>query len=221
MIRSINLPAATLALLLAACVANPALDISTYKLEKPSDALAGSFVDLCLSGNDPGAWLASSQANGWQIADDAGLEANGLKALKRQVLEVPGGGANVRESQQVLQQTLAGNFIALSLEEMSARDGAKSAKCSMYSTASELLGVCAAIGKSLKRAPDQNNRYRGRQAQFIAWNMGFDGRPLRVACEQAPQSALLAYEGVVLSATLDLTRIKAAAKPAAASPREH
>jgi hypothetical protein len=55
------------------------------------------------------------------------------------------------------------------------------------------------------KAPDKNLNYPSSQARFISWDVKFGDNAAVVSCEQAPQSKLLPYAGVILSLTIDET----------------
>lgn len=203
-----------LPLLLAGCVAviDPATDLSAKTATEPDNALVARFSRVCLAGSEADVWSDLATQQGWTVADDVLLQQNGLAALRRAVLAVPGGGAHVIETQTVMQSTADGTFAALSIESQRSRDGGHVERCTIHAQAGDLLAVCASLGNSLARAPDRNVRYGDKGAQFVGWDMHHGQTALRIGCEQAAQSAFLAFDGIVLSATADLS-LAAAAKP--------
>ncbi len=206
-------------LLLGACVPVPdrAFDLSARTDFQVDNPLANTFAGICLAGDGSQAWHELAAKHGWIIADDALLAANGLQGLRRKILEVPGGGAHVSETQAVFIGVEADKVAALSLETSSSRDGGQSARCLVHFSKADHLALCASLGRLLGKAPDRNQRYTAHDAHFIGWDMHRDGRPVRIGCDKAALSP--AQTGVVMSISIDLSvRTKPLQPEAVASP---
>jgi len=167
-------------------------------------ALLTAFVQQCLGPvNSSSEFAALAVQNGWQAADSAILEEAGLSRLKKTVLEIPGGGSPIRETQSLFSKRNRDTILVLGIEERYERRRRLNTSCSLYAQGEPLLKVCAALGKIIGRAPDENRRYKGSNSHFITWRSTPGDRPTQIRCQQSPQSQVLPYAGVVLSKLVD------------------
>ncbi len=169
--------------------------------------LAASFASICLSGDgSTSGKKARALAGEFSPVGDRELAKAGLQGMKKQVLEIPGGGGRYRDTQEFL----AKESRFLLLEERHEHGKLSSAKCRMVSSEEEFLSVCAALGKTLGKAPDSNTRYTGSDGQFLKWNSALANRPALVGCEKAKDYPAKGFEGTVLTATvkMDTSTIK-------------
>lgn len=190
--------------------------------QQPADrsVLLTAFVQQCLGQiNSSSEFAALAVQNGWQAADSAILEEAGLSRLKKTVLEIPGGGSPVRETQSLFSKRYRNAVFILGIEERYERRRRLNTSCSLYGQGEPLLKVCAALGKIIGRAPDENRRYEGSNSHFITWRSTPGDRPTQIRCQQSPQSQILPYAGVVLSKLVDQSPVISRRTSSVSRPR--
>ncbi len=194
-----------LPLILGACVPahDRAADLSLMTGLQADESHSARFAETCLNGASSESWFEHAGNHGWIVANDDWLATNGFAGLRRTVLQIPGGGAHVSETQAVFQKAGSTGAMALSIETSKSRDGGQTAKCTVHVMNADHLAVCASLGRALGRAPDRNQRYKDRDAQFIGWDMHHGGKPTRIGCDKP--SVPPVQSGVVMSMTMDLT----------------
>jgi len=180
-----------------------ALDLSSSQALSTSE-LTRVFQQACLMGNRTslGGDEFAMGLIGWSLADDVLLEQNGLEALRKTVLAVPGGGARYSGTQELYAMTSGEMTIVLGHEQDFARTKHVTSRCSVYAPG-ELLAECESLGRLVGKAPDKNLNFPSSKARFISWDVKTGNRAAVVGCEHAPQSRLMPYEGIVLSLTID------------------
>jgi len=182
-------------------------DISKLDNTPAQDSLmASAFAKLCMSGKLSAQEMAENAIQqGWSRANKVSLTKHGLTGIKKQILKIPGGGARVHESQEIFEKRFEENTLHLGIEERFDRDQLVSTQCSVFSQQEILLGVCAAIGNRLSRNPDTNRIYKNSGAHFVSWNASSQDRPVKISCQQAPNSIIQPYEGVAVFLVINQT----------------
>lgn len=176
--------------LLCGCTAggtpNPTNRITSIAMDEVEGVPpAQEFARLCLAQNKSIAQLVEfAMSDGWQNADDDILNNAGLPNLRRQVLEIPGGGGQYRETQSILNnQSEEDALIANLMQRFDRKDALIRTECTLYAREKNHLPICTAIGDLLKRPPDSNQRFKQTASQFIRWNITISDRPASVRCE--------------------------------------
>lgn len=171
---------------------------SKLAAENPS---VQSFYKVCLSENsseDKRYDLATSQ--GFTQLSKSQLKTFGLSSVRKKITEVPGGGAPVSETQQLLVLDDEIKTI-LSLETYKEQDKLLNSSCKFYSKTENYLKLCEVLGRVIGRAPDSNKKYEASKAHFINWHISLHGKQARVSCESPGSVRLPDFKGGILSAT--------------------
>lgn len=192
--------------MLTSCVAqNKSVDLAALDLsqlgntEQEIQPFADRFASLCIKNiSDISKVLPQENELNWSVTNDEKLNSLGLTNLRKKILEIPGGGARYRETQNIYVDENEGSPLVLNIEERFENEQLSSQKCEFYAK-ENLLESCAALGKILKQAPDRNQKYPEQNAHFISWNLKAGDRPAHLVCKQVPSSGLLPYDGIVLS----------------------
>ena len=164
---------------------------------------ANEFKRTCLSGAHlPEDAKIIATGSGWSEAGSRELEEAGLTQLRKTVLSIPGGGGRFVEEQEILSKTSSEGSMILNLERRISGDETRSTLCALYSR-TEFLKACEQLGREIGKAPDRNQKYPEREAHFIQWQTLIDGKEATVSCSRTPQSALMPYDGTVLSVLID------------------
>lgn len=185
-------------------------------------AAVSHFQDLCLRpAMSPAEGKALALRLGWREVGDDELVKAGLQRLRKAILEVPGGGARIREEQEIVTRDAVESdedkaLLIAAFDRRLAGNETRSTQCTVY-LQGDYLKTCETLGKVADRAPDRNHRYPQRDAHFIQWTIRLDGREAILNCSRTPQSVLLPYDGVTLSVHADHsgTARKTAFKPVA------
>ena len=194
-----------LALCVSACTQQGSLDKNRQETGLQADMASANphverFHKICLAENASQAKrydLASVQ--GFSDASDASLKAAGLLQLKKTVLEIPGGGAPVSETQKLMARS-GDTGSVLALEQRLEKSRPVSTYCKLYAASENYLEMCEALGKVIGRAPDANKKYKTGNAHFINWHVSLHGKNTRISCEAPGSTALPDFKGGVLSA---------------------
>ena len=180
--------------------------IISGSVDKQMHPLVAGFRDTCL--NSPGQLAEihdNATSNGWTQATDDDLASQGLVALRKLVLTIPGGGGRFDEEQLLFSRAYAETRHILNLERRYTAKETLSTRCDIYGH-HDFLKSCEALGRLLNRAPDHNQIYRNNEAHFIRWDVVLDGRMAVISCDKAPNSAIMPYRGMVLSLKVDHAR---------------
>ena len=180
--------------------------IISGSVDRQMHPLVAAFQDTCLK--YPGQLPAirdSATREGWSQASDGDLSAEGLTALRKLVLAIPGGGGRFDEEQLLLSRSVVNSRDVLNLERRYRGDETLATLCDIHGR-HDFLKSCEALGRLLNRAPDHNQIYRDKEAHFIRWNVVLDGKVAVISCDKAPNSAVLPYAGMVLSLKVDHAR---------------
>ena len=166
--------------------------------------LVGQFSSLCLNTERKVKQIIEdANLSGWKVASKEKLKKEDLGRLKKQTLIIPGGGAPVEETQNILIKSFEDENFILEISQRFDRKQLTTNTCTIYGKQSEFLKNCSSLGELIKRAPDQNTKYKESDAHFIGWNASLSNRPARIKCQHTPNSPTLPYDGTQLSVSVD------------------
>ena len=138
----------------------------------------------------------------WKPADPTILKKAGLLALSNKVLEIPGGGSNIRETQSLFYKQHQKQLFILAIEERFQSDKLLFTSCRLHADEVSVLETCALLGKTIGRAPDINRHYKSNDARFISWNGTIDQKQTSILCQKSAATVQMPYTGLVLSVTI-------------------
>jgi len=139
--------------------------------------LVRQFSSLCLDGASKAAQIVEdAKTAGWEPASKTLLKKQGLTRLEKKTLAIPGGGAPVEETQNLLIKSFEGESLVLEISQRLDRKQLTAETCAIYGKQSEYLENCASLGEIVNRAPDQNTQYKESEAHFIGWNASLEGK---------------------------------------------
>lgn len=147
--------------------------------------MAQEFARLCLEENRSISQLVEfAKSDGWQVTNSDALKQAGLAKLKRTMLEIPGGGGRYRETQSILSLgTATVDLIANMMERFDRGNNLVRTECTLYSSQTDYLPVCAAIGTLLNGPPQSNKKFPHSNSHFIRWSIEINQRPASVRCD--------------------------------------
>ena len=182
----------------------------TQQVPPPPSMMTGSnpkhsgldtFYRLCLrSGDNSEDMISRASEMGFVAATDIQLASLGLAALRKTTLVIPGGGAFISETQQIMINPGQTEKLVLVVENQFAKKKHIKTECSIHASKSKHIETCATLGYMLERAPSHNTRYSQQNAHFIEWDGKADGSSMKVGCSGTTDDSDGKYTGTRLSA---------------------
>ncbi len=195
--------------LLAACTQHTEIEQTSSVPPPPSLVTAQSteqpglaaFYNLCLSGGSSATdMLARAKSSGYQNTTDGKLAELKQSSLRKTTLVIPGGGAFISETQEIMHSPDTKDPFLLVVEQQFANKRHIKTECNIFARQHEYLATCTALGYMLERAPSHNARYERKNAHFVEWSGQAAGKPLKINCSGDDGSDQSNFVGTRLSA---------------------